>query len=194
MDAQDHAGLVPGEGAHGLPPRFATALLAGLLEQAGRALEHDPGAARSLLARASTLLRQEAPGHGTAHAPGYNPGHNPERGGASGLSPWQERRVREHVATHLGGTLRVDDIAAVTRLSGSYFKRAFKVSFGETPHGYLRRMRIERAKRMMLEGREPLAQIALACGLADQAHLSRLFRQITGSSPSAWRRRHASAA
>jgi AraC-like DNA-binding protein len=94
------------------------------------------------------------------------------------------------VAANLHASLRIDDLAIVAHLSRGYFKRAFKVSFGETPHGYLMRMRVERAQQMMLEGQEPLAQIAMACGLADQAHLSRVFRQATGSSPGAWRRRH----
>jgi AraC-like DNA-binding protein len=82
----------------------------------------------------------------------------------------------------------------VTRLSVSYFTRAFRASFGEPPHTHLRRLRVERAQRMMLDGREPLAQVALACGLFDQAHLARVFRQETGTTPSAWRRQHAAAA
>lgn len=173
---RDHAGPAFSNASTRLPPQAAAAMLAGLLEQANSAMEHDLPAARRLIARASAMLREEEPT--TAHE------------ATGGLAPWQERRVREHVAIHLGTTLRIEALACVARLSASYFKRAFKVTFAETPHGYIRRMRLEQAKRMMLEGHEPLAQIALACGLADQAHLSRLFRDATGSSPSAWRRRH----
>jgi AraC-like DNA-binding protein len=177
---QDRMSIGHGAARHGLPPHLAAGVLAGLLEQADRAMERDLAAARSLLARASALLRQDA---ATAES---------SRTGC--LAPWQERRVRDHVAANLHATLRVEELAAVARLSASYFTRAFKASFGEAPHGYLLRMRVERAQRMMLEGQEPLAQIALACGLSDQAHLSRVFRQATGCSPSAWRRRHAVAA
>ncbi|MGH6858693.1 MAG: helix-turn-helix domain-containing protein [Phyllobacterium sp.] len=45
-------------------------------------------------------------------------------------------------------------------------------------------------QRLMLTSTEPLSQIALLCGLADQAHLSKLFRRMLGQSPSAWRRRN----
>jgi AraC family transcriptional regulator len=52
------------------------------------------------------------------------------------------------------------------------------------------RLRLELAQRMMLSTEEPLSQIALACGLADQSHLSKLFRNELGETPGAWRRRN----
>ena len=76
----------------------------------------------------------------------------------------------------------------MVRLSSSYFSRAFKVSFGCSPHSYILRRRIERAKFLMQGGDEPLAQVALECGLSDQAHLSRIFRRYVGCTPSRWRR------
>jgi AraC-like DNA-binding protein len=82
-------------------------------------------------------------------------------------------------------------LAAVARLSVSHFSRAFRVSFGQPPHGYVMSRRIEKAKRLILSN-EPmsLAQVALSCGLSDQAHLSRMFRNLVGESPTAWRRRY----
>jgi transcriptional regulator GlxA family with amidase domain len=90
--------------------------------------------------------------------------------------------------------LRVEHLAALVRLSASYFARAFKVSFGATPHDYLMRLRMQRAQLQLLGSDVPLAQIALDCGLCDQAHFSRVFRRATGISPSAWRRHHSKAA
>ena len=49
---------------------------------------------------------------------------------------------------------------------------------------------VERAKRLMVETGEPLAVIALECGLCDQGALSKLFRRVTGQSPAAWRKLH----
>jgi len=79
-------------------------------------------------------------------------------------------------------------MARVAARSVCYFSRAFKVSFGETPHAYVMRRRVRRAQELMLNSDEPLSHIALACGFADQAHLSRLFRREVGATPSAWRR------
>jgi transcriptional regulator GlxA family with amidase domain len=107
-----------------------------------------------------------------------------------GLAPWQIRKVAAHVEASLDDSIGVDDLAALARLSVSQFSRAFKQSFGQAPHGYVMARRIARAQALMLGAREPLSQIAAAVGLADQAHLSKLFRRFTGETPNAWRRAH----
>lgn len=105
-----------------------------------------------------------------------------------GLAPWQMRKVDGYLRENLQRTLRVDDLAALIPFSVSYFCRAFKQSFGTTPHRYLVLLRLERAQQLMLTTPASLSDIALACGLADQAHLSRLFRQVLGTTPRSWRR------
>lgn len=107
-----------------------------------------------------------------------------------GLAPWQSRRVREFIDASLDTTIRLQDCASKARLSASYFSHAFKVSFGTTVCSYIRCRRIERAQQLMLLSKEPLSQIALACGFADQAHYCRVFRNVVGLSPNAWRRRN----
>ena len=104
------------------------------------------------------------------------------------LAPWQAHRVVAHIDAHLSQNLRLTDLAAIARLSSSYFSRAFKGSFGKAPHAFIIERRIVRAQQAMLAADEPLSQIALACGFADQAHLSRAFRRLTGRTPHAWRR------
>jgi transcriptional regulator GlxA family with amidase domain len=108
-----------------------------------------------------------------------------------GLSGWQVRRLSLHIDKHLSEPLLCKELASLVNLSISHFIRAFKVSFGCSPHLYLIRRRLERAQGLMLTTDAPLGQIALDCGLADQAHLSRLFKQIVGDSPAAWRRARA---
>jgi transcriptional regulator GlxA family with amidase domain len=105
-----------------------------------------------------------------------------------GLANWQIRRVTDHVGLNLSEPLPNEELAALARLSTGHFSRAFKVSMGETPHAYIVRQRVRHAQRLMLETSDSLSQIACACGLADQAHLSRLFRKIVGTSPLSWRR------
>lgn len=104
-----------------------------------------------------------------------------------GLAPWQYRGIAVHVEMNLAMPLRVKHLAALCRLSASHFNRAFKVTFGETPHVYVLKKRIAFAQRMMLLTGEPLCQIAVACGLTDQAHLTNLFRRHTGTTPLRWR-------
>lgn len=105
-----------------------------------------------------------------------------------GLAPWQVRTLNAHIDANLDGEISVEDMAGLVRLSVSHFGRAFKQTYGRSPHAHIIAERIERAQEMMLETAEPLAQIASAVGLADQSHLSRLFRQVTGETPFAWRR------
>ena len=82
----------------------------------------------------------------------------------------------------------VDDLAALVELSSFHFCRAFRDSFGDSPHAYVTRRRIERAQGLMLTTDNSLSQVAMDCGLADQAHFNRLFRRFVGESPGAWRR------
>jgi AraC-like DNA-binding protein len=84
----------------------------------------------------------------------------------------------------------VDELAGLVPLSVSHFCRAFKETFGDTPHMYIIRLRLELAQSLMLATEDPLSQIALASGLADQAHLTKLFRRVVGETPGAWRRRN----
>jgi len=107
-----------------------------------------------------------------------------------GLAPWQVRKVTAHVEDHLDDAVGVPELATLARLSVSQFSRAFKQSFGLSPHAYVMGRRIARAQALMLRAHEPLSQIAIAVGLADQAHLSKLFRRLTGETPNAWRRAH----
>jgi transcriptional regulator GlxA family with amidase domain len=105
-----------------------------------------------------------------------------------GLAPWQVRRVTAHIEEHLASTIRLQDLARIARLSHSHFCRAFKESIGHPAHAYVMRRRVQRAQGLMLTTAESLSQIAVQCGMADQAHFCKLFRRLIGESPNAWRR------
>lgn len=107
---------------------------------------------------------------------------------ARGLAPWQVRQVAAHIDSHLGNGITTDDLARIARLSACHFSRAFRESFGASPHKYVMRRRVERAQGLMLSTSHSLGQIAVECGLADQAHLCKLFVKIVGESPGMWRR------
>jgi AraC family transcriptional regulator len=98
--------------------------------------------------------------------------------------------VRIPNSANLGQPMAAAEIAAVTRLSPSYFHRVFKRSFGLTVHLYLLRRRVEMAQRLMVSTSESLSKIAVSCGMSDQSHLTRLFKRLLGETPSTWRRVH----
>jgi transcriptional regulator GlxA family with amidase domain len=146
------------------------------------ALDDERVTAEDSLRRAAEIL--EGLG-GTETAP-----KEPVRGG---LSPWQIRKVTSHVDANLDRPIKNEELASLVRLNASHFGRAFRNSFGEPPHEYVIRRRVERAQGLMLSTEASLSDIALDCGLADQSHLTRLFRRIVGESPRAWRRARISA-
>jgi AraC family transcriptional regulator len=105
-----------------------------------------------------------------------------------GLAPWQIRKLTTYVEANLDRTITTRCLADIARLSSFHFCRTFRDSFGDSPHGYVIRRRMERAQGLMLTTRASLGQIAADCGLADQAHFNKLFRKFAGVSPGAWRR------
>ena len=105
-----------------------------------------------------------------------------------GLAPWQVKRARERLASDLGGTLSLQQIAAELGLSVSHFSRAFRISTGLPPHRWLLQQRIAAAKQLLKVRELPLAEIAISAGFANQGHFTRVFSGIVGISPGAWRR------
>lgn len=162
-------------------------LVAELVTALGNVLNEERDAAEESLSRAAALLRRtEEPGR--PEEP-----RTPATGERKGsLAPWQVRRVTAHVEANLARPQRSGELAALVRLSPAHFSRTFRSTFGCSPLEYVTRRRMERAQGLMLSTDLPLAQIALDCGLADQAHFSRLFRRIVGECPRAWRRARAS--
>jgi AraC family transcriptional regulator len=112
----------------------------------------------------------------------------------SRLAPWQIRRVRQFVVAHVEGPIRLEAAAKLISLSRSHFSRCFRNSFGEAFGAFVLRQRVAHAQALMLTTREPLSQIAIASGFADQAHFTRSFSRQMGWTPSAWRRSAVAAA
>lgn len=168
----------PGPSKPGFDSRDLAAALSVLLDEAGQSIDEDISRTRDCLVQAKRLLRH----HGGDAQPAVEPT-------GQGLAPWQKLRITRFVENNLHEVIRTEDLAAIARLSVSHFSRAFRDSFQETPYAYVLSRRVARAKEMMATTEDSLAQIALSCGMADQAHFSRLFRRLAGETPSCWRRR-----
>jgi AraC-like DNA-binding protein len=177
IDKTDFMVAEPSVGEHGFSVRKLRSVMKELCTAIRSALDDERSTAEESLRRASEILGEIAQPEGATT--------EPVRGG---LSPWQIRKVTSHVEAHLDRSIRNEDLATIVRLNPSHFGRAFRNSFGEPPHEYVIRRRVERAQGLMLSTDASLSDIALDCGLADQSHLTRLFRRIVGESPRAWRR------
>jgi AraC family transcriptional regulator len=173
----------PWEPAERLVEAPPMTLLSRLLHAAAEALDVDLEQSRALLGQACVLLQARTTARGA-------PAHPSAQAALAALAPWQAKRVACHVEENLDRALPVGELSRMAGLSTSYFSRAFKGTFGQTPHAFILGRRVERARQELLAGREPLCQIALSCGFADQAHLARTFRRQTGLAPSEWRRVH----
>jgi AraC family transcriptional regulator len=97
------------------------------------------------------------------------------------------RRLIEHIDASLEHTITLQELATLAGLSEFHLQRMFTVSCGVSPHGFILNRRIDRARRMLADA-EPIAQIASACGFSSQSHLTRMFKTVTGTTPSAYRR------
>jgi AraC family transcriptional regulator len=151
-----------------------------LLEAAVGQLHDQEHPAQGPLLEATSLLRQQT--HPTA-ARGV-----PDGSGC--LLAWQVRKVRDYIDGHIIESILVADLSALIQRSEAHFSRSFKRTFGESPHSFVVRRRVELAAQYMLKTDGSLSDIALRCGFTDQAHLCKHFRQAVGHTPAAWRRAH----
>lgn len=104
------------------------------------------------------------------------------------LSPAEMRRVRDYIDENLSEALSLVDMAAQIGLTTDLFTRRFRASFGQPPYRYVTARRIERAGHLLAQGRMAVKEIAVLCGFADQAHLTRVYARETGVTPGAFRK------
>ena len=96
-------------------------------------------------------------------------------------------RARDEIDRAYAEPLDVASLAAVAYVSPAHFIRTFKATFGEAPHRYLQRRRIERAMAMLRDTDTPVTEVSTAVGFQSLGTFSRTFRQIVGRSPSKYR-------
>jgi AraC family transcriptional regulator len=105
-----------------------------------------------------------------------------------GISGGKMRRLMEFIEANLDGDLTLEKMAADVGISPLYLPRAFKAAFGQSPHQYVLRRRIERAKELLRDTATPVVDVALASGFSSQSHLSNWFLRLVGVSPAAYRK------
>lgn len=108
--------------------------------------------------------------------------------GPGAFSPRDWRRICDYIDAHLHEEIVLADLSRATGWSVRHFARMFRQSAGQTPHSFIVRRRVDRAKDLLKKHELQLAEIALSCGFADQSHFTTCFRKVTGLTPLRWRR------
>jgi AraC-like DNA-binding protein len=100
----------------------------------------------------------------------------------TGKEPRAVRLIKEYLEEQYRVGARLAELVNLTHLDRAYLIRAFRSAVGMPPHRYLIQIRVREAKRLIREGR-PLAEVAAETGFADQSHLTRHFKSLTGMRP-----------
>jgi transcriptional regulator GlxA family with amidase domain len=98
-------------------------------------------------------------------------------------------RIRDLLRDCLDEPLSLDDLSMEARLSPWHLLRAFRQAFGETPHDFLTRLRLERAQHLLTVSGRSVTEICFDVGFTSLGSFSSLFRRKVGLSPAAFRRR-----
>ncbi|MGH9970892.1 MAG: helix-turn-helix domain-containing protein [Pyrinomonadaceae bacterium] len=104
-----------------------------------------------------------------------------------GLSGQKLRHVIDFIGDNYGRDLSLAELSTVAGMSTFHFAREFKRTTGTTPHQYLMKFRVDRAKELLARSEMPLIEVGLQSGFSHQSHFTRLFRKLTGTTPNSYR-------
>src|SRR5882672_10236766 len=113
--------------------------------------------------------------------------HRPVQMYKGGLGSARLRRIKELVHVKMEDDLSLDEMAQSVGLSTAHFGRMFRKSTGETPHQFVLRQRVERAKAMLRVPDARILDVAVACGFKTQQHFAQVFRDVCRVSPTEYR-------
>ena len=99
-------------------------------------------------------------------------------------------RARDAMDRAYAEPLDVRAVASVAHISEAHFSRTFRAVFGETPHRYLQRRRVERSMFLLRETDRSVTDVCLDVGFTSLGTFSRMFREIVGETPSGYRTGH----
>lgn len=115
-----------------------------------------------------------------------SPSRQPIQEYKGGLPMHKLVQVIEYIDEYLDQNIGLSELAQVVNMSQYHFARLFKQAVGITPHQYLIRQRVERAKRLLRQRDLSIADVALRCGFANQGHLGYHFKRLLNATPKAF--------
>lgn len=104
------------------------------------------------------------------------------------LAPSRLRRIIEYIDTHLTDDLGLTELSEVAGLNPHHFAHAFKETVGMPPHRFIVERRVDKARGLLEYRQQSIADIAIACGFANQSHFTEHFRRVVGTTPAKYRR------
>ena len=113
--------------------------------------------------------------------------HRPVQIYRGGLGSARLRKIKEFVDAKMEDDLSLDEMAQSVGLSTAHFARMFRKSTGQTPHQFVLRQRLERARVMLRAADSRVLDVAVACGFKTQQHFAQVFRDVWGVSPTEYR-------
>ena len=96
-------------------------------------------------------------------------------------------KVSKYIDDNMDKMLKLEELASICNLSPGYFSRVFKKETGKTVITYINEKKVERAKKLLKESKEPIINISLDLGFDDCGYFIRVFKKITGLTPKAFR-------
>lgn len=123
----------------------------------------------------------------TLHRYSHPESHRPTTAHVADLNRREFIRFRALLDAQMSRKLSVADLAEGSGMTAGHFVRIFKTATGTTPYQYLLQKRLDHAKRLLSNTSQPVLEIALACGFADQVHFTKVFSKLVGMPPAAFR-------
>ncbi|MGD1839434.1 MAG: helix-turn-helix transcriptional regulator [Thermonemataceae bacterium] len=104
------------------------------------------------------------------------------------ISGFRLKKIEQYIQTHMSQPIAITELADLVGMSVYYFARLFKQSTGETPYQFISRLKMNRAKALLLSTDQKVIQIGFEVGFSDPGHFARVFKKQSGFTPSAFRK------
>ncbi|MGW9684861.1 helix-turn-helix domain-containing protein [Flagellimonas sp. 2504JD1-5] len=107
-----------------------------------------------------------------------------------GITPFQMQKIKHHITENIDHQISTTDLASLVKLSVHHFIRMFKRTTGETPQQFTKRLKMQRAKELLLYSEDNIIQVGMGVGCDNASHFTQLFKSSYGITPLRFRKAH----
>jgi len=105
-----------------------------------------------------------------------------------GITPFQMQKIKHHITKNIDHQISTTDLASLVKLSVHHFIRMFKRTTGETPQQFAKRLKMQRAKELLLYSEDNIIQVGMGIGCDNASHFTQLFKSCYGITPLKFRK------